>query len=362
MKIGIFDPYLDDLGGGEKYMMNLASCLSGDHEVFVFWDDPESLKGLIDRFSLNTSKIKFYKNIFKKGFGLSRKLLETRKFDIIIVLSDGSVPLSLSKKTFLHIQQPLSFVKPTLISNLKLKRINKVFCNSFFTKSYIDKELGIESAVLYPPIDLYPKDVKKENIILHVGRFRVRDVVSESSNGAIGDYKKQSVMVKVFKELVDDGLSGWKLVIASSVKEDEMDKFLNLKKQADKYPIEFLINKTNRELWEYYNKSKLYWHASGFGEDLENHPEFAEHFGISTVEAMGAGAVPVVINAGGQREIVINGENGFLWNSIEELKTMTMDLIKNEKLLSAISLKAIKRAQDFAGDRFCREAKDIILK
>ena len=38
MKIGIFDPYLGTLSGGEKYMLSIASCLSKEHEVYVFWD------------------------------------------------------------------------------------------------------------------------------------------------------------------------------------------------------------------------------------------------------------------------------------------------------------------------------------
>ena len=36
MKIGIFDPYLDDLGGGEKYMMKIAQCLGKNHDVSIF--------------------------------------------------------------------------------------------------------------------------------------------------------------------------------------------------------------------------------------------------------------------------------------------------------------------------------------
>ena len=44
MRIGVFDPYLDDLGGGEKYMMSVASCLSKKHDVTVFWDRKEDFE------------------------------------------------------------------------------------------------------------------------------------------------------------------------------------------------------------------------------------------------------------------------------------------------------------------------------
>ena len=64
MNIGIYDPYLDDLGGGEKYMITLAECLSQNNSVTVFWDKPEDLKKVAERFSLDVSRIKVKDNIF----------------------------------------------------------------------------------------------------------------------------------------------------------------------------------------------------------------------------------------------------------------------------------------------------------
>ena len=133
-----------------------------------------------------------------------------------------------------------------------------------------------------------------------------------------------------------------------------------MQKDAEGYPIEFLINKSNEVLWESYNKAKIYWHASGYGEDLEKHPEFAEHFGISTVEAMGAGAVPVVINSGGQKEIVTEGKNGLLWDTIPELKQKTNMLIKDNKLWSTLSDAARIRAKDFGLEKFYKSFETLI--
>jgi hypothetical protein len=58
------------------------------------------------------------------------------------------------------------------------------------------------------------------------------------------------------------------------------------------------------------------WHATGYGFDAEQYPAKQEHFGMTTVEAMSAGAVPVVLNTGGQREIVTHGDDGFLWGEL----------------------------------------------
>lgn len=353
MRIGVFDPYLDDLGGGEKYMMTIAECLSSEHNVDVFWDDEQDAKELQVRFSLDLSKINFVNNIFFTKTSLSKRLWETKKYDVIIVLSDGSIPLSLSKKTFIHLQQPISLPQLNIKDKIKIKRINEFFCNSKYTKSYVDKSLGVNSFVLYPPVEIKPKRIKKENIILHVGRFRVKNVDAD-------DYKKQKVMVDTFKEMIKNGLKNWKLVLAVSVRKKEEKIFNDFKKRAENFPIEFLINKTNDELWDMYSKAKVYWHATGFGEDLEIHPEYAEHFGISTVEAMGAGVVPVVINAGGQKETVEENKNGFLWNTLDELIKKTKLLTEDGDLWKKMSHEAIKRAKFFAGDRFCDDLKKIL--
>lgn len=355
MKIGIFDPYLDDLGGGEKYMMTIAECLSSNHEVSIFWDKKEDLDNLRNRFSLDLKRVNLKQNIFSRNISFWKRLFETRKYDVIIFLSDGSIPFSLSKKLFLHFQQPLGKINSiNWIDVFKLKRVTGVFYNSNFTKSFNYKRLlGISDMVIYPPIKLLVKNIAKEDMMLHVGRFRVKNV-------GIEDYKKQGVMIDAFKKMIDEGMRGWKFVIAASVRDEDEEKFNQLKKSAINYPVQFLVNKTNDELWEAYNKSKIYWHASGFGEDLQKYPEFAEHFGISTVEAMGAGAVPVVINAGGQKEIVKDGKNGFLWNTISELQIQTKKLIEDKKLLLSMEEQARIRAKDFSKEKFCQKIRELI--
>ncbi|HVT01012.1 MAG TPA: glycosyltransferase [Patescibacteria group bacterium] len=356
MRIGVYDPYLDDIGGGEKYMMTLAKSLVQGNEVDIFWDNIGDLEKVAKRFDLDVSNVRLMPNIFSPNVGFIKRFIETKKYDVLIILSDGSVPIVSSKKLFLHVQQPLPGLKVGLKSKMKLSRVDKVFCNSYFTKRFVDKNLGVDSIVIYPPVTLHPKKEEKENIILHVGRFRVRNV-------GISDYKKQDVMVKEFKKMVDNGLRKWKFIIAASVDENndnEIKIFEEFVNKAKDYPIEFEVNKTNKELWDLYSRAKIYWHASGFGEDLEKHPEFAEHFGISTVEAMGAGVVPVVINSGGQKEIVEDEVSGFLWNTLEELKERTLLLTKEDKILKTMSSAAKKRAQDFAGDRFGDDVKRMV--
>ena len=101
-----------------------------------------------------------------------------------------------------------------------------------------------------------------------------------------------------------------------------------------------------------YEQAKLFWHATGYGHDDRAHPELQEHFGIATVEAMAAGCVPVVISRGGLPEIVQHGVNGFLWNTLDELKDYTLLLVRDEQLRAQMSESARIRAKSFGPEIF----------
>jgi len=350
MKIGFYDPYLDTLGGGEKYIFDLALCLSNDNSVYIFWNDASILQKAEERFGKKLNKISLVPNTFSKGASLFSKYRQTSKYDCIFYISDGSIPLLFAEKNILIFQFPIPWIRKTWLSNLKLKNINNVICYSNFVKENIDKILNVNSIVLPPLVEKISSKEKKQNLIVSVGRF------TKGMNK-----KKQEVLVEVFKEMVDDGLKNWKLVLIGSHLAGDLDFVESLIKQSNEYPIEIHTNVKYDELRDVYAKSKIYWHGAGFGENLERSPQFAEHFGITTVEAMSAGCVPAVFNAGGQKEIVTNEKNGILWNTTVELKEKTKKLIDDEKLLNELSLNARKSSEKFSGDNFCKEARDIVL-
>ena len=357
MKIGIFDPYLDTLSGGEKYMLSAALCLSQKHNVSLFWNIDKSgeiIHNAQRKFGIDLTRIQFKENIFSSHVPLVIRLKESLDYDLIVYLSDRSIPTVLTS-LILHFQTPIEWVNATSIkSRIKIKRVKSIICNSKFTKGYIDNKFSVKSNVVYPPVTVHTEFLKnnKENVILNVGRLGIKSAGSS--------YKKQEVLVEVFKDMVRKGLRNWVFRLVVSVNDQDMDEFINLKNQAKDFPVAFILNPDNKVLWENYNLSKIYWHAAGFGEDLNKYPDRAEHFGISTVEAMGAGAVPVVINAGGQQEIVHEGLDGFLWNDENELINKTMILIKDEGLWEKLSSQSRIQSKLFSKDNFCRSLNSLI--
>jgi len=349
MKIGIYNPYLDTLGGHERYCFDLASCLAKKHSVSIFWDDPHILKKAFDRFAVSTRGISVVKNIWNRT--LLMKLLEIRKYDAIFFVSDGSIPWIFSKKAFLLFEFPVPWVRgKTMIPQLKINRFTSIICNSQFVKNHIDATFGVDSVVLSPGVDLDSfMPGKKEQMILSVGRF---------TTGM--NTKKQATLIGAFKTLCDAGLTGWKFALAGGMLPGDSKFVEKLRKSAENYPIEIIPNVSFKNLQSLYARARIYWHAAGFGEDLEMHPQRAEHFGISTIEAMSAAAVPVVYASGGQKDIVGNWVNGFLWKSPNELLMHTQELIKDSKKLSRFAKAAMARAQNFSRKHFYEQVEDLL--
>jgi len=350
MKIAIYDPYLDTLGGGEKYMLSLASVLSKQHSVFMLWDDASVLSKAHERFGFDVSKISAKPNIFSSTHSLIQKFLFLRQFDVCIYLSDGSIPWLFAKKNYIHLQFPVEWVHVSLLTRIKLLLVSKIICNSIFVKNFIDKKFSVNSLVLYPPVTLVPESpAKKEKIILTVGRF------TQGMN-----MKKQAELLSAFKKLYDSGEKEYTFSMVGASLDSDKDFVEQLKKDAKGYPVVIENNVSFKTLIQQYQMAKIYWHGAGFGEDLDKYPERAEHFGISTVEAMSAGSVPLVYAGGGQVEVVESGVNGFVWKTEEELLDRTKQLIKDSVLLAQFSAVSKEKAKQYGNDMFSQHVKKIL--
>ncbi len=343
MKAAIFNPYLDTLGGGERYTLGFANVLvNSGYDVDLEWGSPEIKEALKRRFGMDLGRVNIVPDV-KKGDG----------YDLCFWVSDGSIPLMHARRNILHFQVPFHGVNgKSLMNKMKLFRINKIVCNSKFTKNVIDKEFGVESIVIYPPVDTDSfKSKRKENLILYVGRF-----------SKILQSKSQDVLVSVFKRLYDTGLENWKFILAGGTEVGVSGQLNELKSLAEGYPVEIIESPDFNTLKSLYGKTKIFWSASGFGQNETESPEKMEHFGITAVEAMSAGAVPVIFNGGGHKEIVRDGVDGYLWSFEDELAEKTLKLIREEKRSHAFWVNAKKRSMDFSLDSFEKNVVSYILQ
>ena len=346
MKIGIYNPYLDSFGGGERYTLTAASHWSGKHSVDIFWDKQDDVHVAAERFGLDLSRVKTVRNIFAKAFILE-KLWQTKMYDFILFVSDGSVPASLAKRNVIHFQVPFERV---YLSVWKQSMYQAIVVNSEFTKSNLDPTLNIPKTVIYPPVVIREKKaVNKSKIILSVGRF-----------GGLYNTKKYDILINTFRQMYAKGtIKDWRFILAGSLLSSDEGDFSRLKKAAEGIPTEFFPNCTYKKLLALYDASAIYWHAAGYSEMI---PEHMEHFGITTVEAMNAGCVPVSFNGGGQPEIIDNGINGYLWGTTDNLMSKTSELISNPKLLQGLSSGAVKKSGIFSVKRFTDSFDNLLEK
>lgn len=338
-KAGIFNPYWDTLGGGEKYTASVAAALLKDgYQVEIYWKDPQLSQKIDNRFGIDIGK-----SIIRP---IKPTQIQQRKLDLIFWVSDGSLPFLFGKRNILHFQVPFTTSQTSLLNRIKLKTIYLIVCNSHFTKQVIDKTYRVNSRVLYPPCSKIVSG-KKEKMILSVGRF----------DGLLHN-KRQDILIDAFKRLQ---LSDWKLVLAGGDM-GQTDNLKRLRELAVGAAIDFEVNPNRSTIEKLYGNATLYWHAAGFGVDEQKEPEKTEHFGIATVEAMSAGAVPLVYQAGGQTEIVQQKENGFLWTSVDELVEKSYQLINDTQLLEKVATTAVETSKQFSMERFIHDFTHICIR
>lgn len=306
----IVSPYLDHLGGGERYMLQAGAVIGkSGYDLTFAWDNQKQITSLAKQLGLTLPPISLAPEIKKLYFGGSPLAMwrSTRSYDLVLYMSDGSIPLLGGRKNLLHMQVPFHDVGGRSLANkLKLSQINQVIVNSRFTKNVVDQEYGLDSHVIYPPLSPI-KPGKKDKVILSVGRFE------PSLN-----VKRHDILLQAFRALSPQ-LPGWKLILAGAAPDD---KWINqLMDMAVGLPVEFALDIGYTHLTELYQTSSIYWHAAGYHVDPAKQPELCEHFGISVAEAISAGCIPLVVGQGGIPEIV--PDEKYHWQELGELVNLT---------------------------------------
>jgi len=222
---------------------------------------------------------------------------------------------------------------------------------SEFTRRWVQRWWGRESHVIYPPVAFATGGDQREPLILSVGRF---------FDERFGHSKKQLELVRAFRTLLARGLSGWELHLVGGCQQRHGEYLARVRAEAQGLPVHFHIEAPGVELRELYRRAGIYWHAAGLGESERRHPERLEHFGISTVEAMGAGAVPIVVGKAGQGEIVQHDVNGYHFRSLGELVARTLRVAQDPGLRGRLAEAARRRAGEFSTQRFAARVRALV--
>ncbi len=223
---------------------------------------------------------------------------------------------------------------------------------SEFTAEWTQRNYGRTSDILYPPVHTRAfNPAKKVTEIVAVGRF------DDGENS-----KRFDVLVDAFRRGHDAGLlRGWTLRVCGATDGAESFRYLaRLRDIAAGRPVTFEPDLPLPQLAERYARATLYWHAMGYGADPVGAPWRFEHFGMSVVEAMAAGCVPMVFGAAGPAEIVRGAGCGYLWSSPDGL----LEAVREFQALAPLGVERLstasrRRAEEFGLRAFFTRATQL---
>lgn len=367
IRVGIYDHAGHFAGGGQRYVAEMAVIMQERYEVTYIFNNDVQLSDYKDWFDLDLTRsamkiirIPFFEKLKRYTPDEGMVLSETSNpFDII---SQDTLNYDIFvNANMLGKVNPLSPVSIFVCHFpdqekgrfFQVDQYDHLIINGDYTGDWVARRWGLKPTErLYPPVNMYnPASTAddKESIILSVSRFE------------ISGSKKQIELVQAFGKMCrqhPEATRGWKLVLVggSTPGNTYLEELEELVTRM-KCPIEIRANAAVSQIKEYYRRAAVFWHACGLDE---TRPERVEHFGMTTVEAMQNFCVPIVIDGGGQREIVEHGDSGFRFSTLEELRTYTLTVVENRDQCQRMAERAHQRSHLFSHEVFRRQFDQLL--
>ena len=354
IKVGIYDHAGHFAGGGQRYVAEMAAIMQDRYDVTYIFNKDVSLADYKEWFDLDLSQcsmkvigIPFFDQ--RDRYTADEGMVLAEKNNVF----DGISRESLNYDIFVNANM-LGKVNPLSAQSIfvchfpdqeksRFFQVDKYDClmiNGDYTGEWVRKRWDLEPThKLYPPVNMYNPDSipdEKDKIILSVSRFEV------SGN------KKQLELAHSFSEMCKkypDQTENWKLIlVGGSTPANTYLEMVESEAQASGCSIEIKPNAAVSEIKDLYRRAAIFWHACGLDE---TRPEQVEHFGMTTVESMQNYCVPIVIDGGGQREIVVHGESGYRFSTLAQLQEHSLNVMGDQQLCQQLAENAYQRSHLF---------------
>jgi glycosyltransferase involved in cell wall biosynthesis len=221
-------------------------------------------------------------------------------------------------------------------------RNSTVLTNSEHSRKAIYKTFKIDSTVLSPPVDvdLFRKAVlfssmnQRDDTILVISRFHPSKKVENAIR--LAELLKQKGIGRSMKIVgnLSPHMIGYYSYLRQMVQDQDLLDY-----------VTFHVNVSFNKLLSLMSKSKVYFH-----------PLPGEPFGISTVEAMSAGLIPVVPDLGGHTEFVPLRYQFCNFTEAMESIAVAMDASFSERIRISDSVKR------FSTSNYIRRFQQIVKK
>jgi glycosyltransferase involved in cell wall biosynthesis len=366
MRIGLYNPFLPALGGGEKYFLAIleeAVRLPGAEVELYASEAPDPAAWERLNIAVPAGAFAAVEADHEEVIARSRDL------DLLVAFTNDVPPRSHARRSVAMVQFPvvarerpgarLRAAAGGLVGRRRapaaLRSYDLFLVNSEFTRGWTSRRLGVEAVVLAPPVDpprpaAPARGAERGREILAVGRF------------FRGEHdKRQDVLISAFRQL---HALDWELHLVGGADERPQTRarLAELRELASDLPVHFHVNAPGAALAERHARASLFWHAAGYGVDPTRSPECLEHFGIATAEAMLSGAVPLVFPGGGQAEVVQDGVTGRHWRTPAELAARTRALIAEPPRAAALRATGQEHARRWGRERFGAAVRELVLE
>ena len=356
----VYTPFDIRIGGGERYILSVIAALTDTHNVTLATKDYCSKTRVSFVLADLDVKLPDHSRLQIKLFD---EIVGSGPYDLMIAMGNNVVPPVpfIGKRNVYHCQFPFPGHHENLWQTHRLDQVGQIWVNSEYTKGEMVKGLqrvgkDIPVNVTFAPVSQFSTDqfAQKDYStikIVNIGRFDPH-----------GHSKRQDIVIEIFKNL-SERVKNVELVLIGGLisDKDKQDYFKHLTDKAKGLNVTFLPNASRESLVTTLAESHIYLHACGFDVDIIASPERQEHFGISVVEAMMAGLVPVVFGAGGPQEIIQSSGMGSTYNSIPE----AVDIIERlsnqtEAQFLKQSTKVSKNALKFSDKNFASRIQEFL--
>ena len=371
MSVGVVHPSLNRGGGAERVCLGVIKALVGDgFRVRLYtldrvdWNRLEGRLGnlvrpheetwLMDMLPIRGEhSLEFYTStlypilLIKSRAEAPSSLIINTYGDLIEGVADISYINAIPSRLLHHYPglNPLYKRIASKAYDLSLKGLEGLFerglmlTNSRFMQTLLKQRRGYEALVVYPPVDierfLQNPDGDRENIVVSVSRIRRGKQLESAIRVARMVEEGEFIILGLADQASKDSLESLMKTIRDMGLEDR---------------VKLLINQPFMRFRSALSRAKVYLHTQPM-----------EAFGISVVEAMASGCVPVVPRLGGPWRDILelrNGYYGFGYSSVEEASGRISMLLKDEEERREISMRARLRAEDFDAPIF----EDRILR
>ena len=324
----VYSPFDIRTGGGERYLLAAARALSRRHRVVLA--TPERISEARLEFVCHALGVEPFAVELRR---LSDATSHNPRFDVTFVMGNEISPSlgPLGDINLYHLQFPFPWRHVRGFEFSRLGGFDAVVVNSEYTAGWTAtrlREAGVGAGS--PPIHVVNPPVRpfewaaaapmagRPVRLCNVGRFFRH-----------GHSKRQDVFLDVVEALRARGVSVEATLIGSVVDSaDSKAYFAEIRARAQALNVNLLLDASREEVGAALQTCDIYLHCCGFQVDESLGPEQLEHFGIAVVEAMTAGAVPVVVDRGGPAEIVRRAGVGATFGTVAEAVNQIMACIR----------------------------------